>query len=176
LLTVSNSCSWRLKFTKHYQDGYIRFATRKSVPSRWEFLWRENNETGMLVRRTVVIGTVEKYPTVELANAPINGFRLQLNSKRSRLTVSQPLLTISDLIDHYIQVELSPLDNWRSHATRKIYKYFLRKIRNIFSVIFNHAIRYEWLEQGKNPVTLVPQSATRRSDPQVLDYGRFRLS
>jgi hypothetical protein len=61
----------------------------------------------MLVRRTIVIGTVEKYPTVELANAAINGFRLQLNSKRSRLTVSQPLVTISDLIDHYIQVELS---------------------------------------------------------------------
>jgi hypothetical protein len=48
----------------------------------------------MLVRRTIVIGTVEKYPTVELANAAINGFRLQLNSKRSRLTVSQPLVTI----------------------------------------------------------------------------------
>ena len=201
--------------TKHYQGGYIRFSTRKSVPSRWEFLWRENNETGMLVRRTIVIGTVEKYPTVELANAAINGFRLQLNSKRSRLTVSQPLVTIGDLIDHYIQVELSLLDNWRSHATRKIYKYFLErwirpqwgtepitgirtvaieswlrqlhrtngeilanatnaKIRNIFSVIFNHAIRYEWLEQGKNPVTLVRQSATRRSDPQVLDYGEIQ--
>jgi integrase len=48
------------------------------------------------------------------------------------------------------------------------------KIRNIFSVIFNHAIRYEWLEQGKNPVTLVRQSATRRSDPQVLDYGEIQ--
>jgi hypothetical protein len=68
-LRSPNSCSWRLQLTKHYQGGYIRFATRKSVPSRWEFLWRENNETGMLVRRTIVIGTVEKYPTVELANA-----------------------------------------------------------------------------------------------------------
>jgi len=53
----------------------------------------------MLVRRTIIIGTVEKYPTIELANAAINGFRLQLNSKRRRLTVSQPLVTISDLID-----------------------------------------------------------------------------
>ena len=48
------------------------------------------------------------------------------------------------------------------------------KIRNIFSVIFNHAIRHEWLEQGKNPVTLVRQSATRRSDSQVLDYGEIQ--
>ena len=29
------------------------------------------------------------------------------------------------------------------------------------SVLFNHAIRYEWLEQGRNPITLVRQSAQR---------------
>jgi integrase len=34
------------------------------------------------------------------------------------------------------------------------------KIRNIFSVQFNHAIRCEWLEQGRNPIVLVRQSAT----------------
>jgi hypothetical protein len=54
-----------------------------------------------------------------------------------------------------------------AHATKA-------KIRNVFSVIFNHAIRHEWLEQGKNPVTLVRQSARRRTDPLVLDYGEIR--
>jgi len=28
------------------------------------------------------------------------------------------------------------------------------------SVVFNHAIRYEWLEQGKNPILLVRQGAS----------------
>jgi hypothetical protein len=28
------------------------------------------------------------------------------------------------------------------------------KIRNLMSVLFNPAIRYEWLAQGKNPITL----------------------
>jgi len=37
------------------------------------------------------------------------------------------------------------------------------------SVLFNHAIRYEWLEQGRNPITLVRQSAQRRSTPSVLE-------
>ena len=37
------------------------------------------------------------------------------------------------------------------------------------SVLFNHAIRYEWLEQGKNPITLVRQSAQRRFTPPVLE-------
>ena len=43
------------------------------------------------------------------------------------------------------------------------------KIRNLFSVLFNHAIRYEWLEQGRNPITLVRQSAQRKSTPEILD-------
>jgi site-specific recombinase XerD len=43
------------------------------------------------------------------------------------------------------------------------------KIRNIFSVLFNHAIRCEWLDQGRNPITLVRQSAKRMKDPEVLE-------
>jgi hypothetical protein len=42
------------------------------------------------------------------------------------------------------------------------------KIRNIFSGLFNHAIRCEWLEQGRNPIVLVRQSAKRMSVPEVL--------
>jgi len=37
------------------------------------------------------------------------------------------------------------------------------------SVLFNHAIRYEWLEQGKNPITFVRQSAERLRTPEVLE-------
>jgi integrase len=204
------------QMAKHYQDGYIRLALRKSVSPRWEFLWRENTETGKPVRRTIVIGTVEKYPTEELANAAINGLRLQLNSKRNRLMASKPLATISDLIDYYIVVELSPLNNWRSHATRTIYEYFLEKwirpkwgaepitgirtvaieswlkqlrrdngeflanatkakIRSIFSVIFNHAIRCEWLEQGK----ILSRWCARAHDAESIQkywiLGKFRL-
>lgn len=43
------------------------------------------------------------------------------------------------------------------------------KIRNLMSVLFNHAIRYEWLEQGKNPILLVRQSAKRQKIPEYLE-------
>jgi integrase len=43
------------------------------------------------------------------------------------------------------------------------------KIRNIMSAVFNHAIRYEFLPQGTNPITLVRQSAKRMRVPDVLD-------
>lgn len=50
----------------------------------WEFLWRENDATGQRVRRTAVIGTVEKYPTRDSAEAAVNGLRMQVNEDRLR--------------------------------------------------------------------------------------------
>lgn len=48
------------------------------------------------------------------------------------------------------------------------------KIRSLMSVLFNHAIRYEWLEQGKNPITLVRQSAERLKVPAVLEPAEIQ--
>jgi len=49
------------------------------------------------------------------------------------------------------------------------------KIRNLMSVLFNHAIRYEWLEQGKNPITLDCQGAKRKSIPTVLELTEIKI-
>ena len=48
------------------------------------------------------------------------------------------------------------------------------KIRNVMSVLFNHAIRHEWLEQGKNPLLLVRQSAKRQTIPEYLEPEELR--
>jgi integrase len=168
---------------------------------------------GKRVRRTAVVGSVELYPTKKEALDAVNGLRMQVNADRNRQPVHS--LLIADLIDHYIQTELSPSADWHSHATRITYRYFMKKwiqphwgkmglgavrtiavqhwlrglqrangtplanptkakIRNLFSVLFNHAIRYEWLEQGRNPITLVRQSAMRKSTPGVLDPNEIQ--
>jgi integrase len=46
------------------------------------------------------------------------------------------------------------------------------KARNMMSAIFNHAVRYEWLE--RNPITLVRQSAKRLRIPHVLDEDEMK--
>jgi integrase len=43
------------------------------------------------------------------------------------------------------------------------------KIRNLMRRLFNHAIECEWLEQGKNVIKLVKQSATRQKEPDPLE-------
>ena len=167
---------------------------------------------GKRVRRTAVIGNIERYPTKEEALHAVNGLRMQINADRNRRPVG-PLL-IADLIDHYVHTELSPNADWHSHPTRIAYRYYIEKwiqphwgkiglaavrtiavqhwlrgyngptapigqptkarIRNLFSVLFNHAIRYEWLEQGRNPITFVRQSAMRKSTPEVLDPNEIQ--
>ena len=60
--------------TIRHQRGHLRCTKRKKGPSVWEFLWRENDASGKRLRRTAVIGTVEQYPTEDLALAAVNGF------------------------------------------------------------------------------------------------------
>lgn len=47
-------------------------------------LWREADATGKRVRRTAFIGTIDEYPTRELAQEAANGLRMRLNEDRNR--------------------------------------------------------------------------------------------
>jgi len=156
------------------------------------------------MRRTTVIGTLEEYPSEDLAQAAGNGLRMCINQDRNRQR-EQPIL-VADLV----RTELFDEAARHSQATRIVYREFLKrwirpqwaktnirdvrtvaveiwlrqlrridgdplanttkaKIRNLMSALFNHAIRCEWLKQGKNPITLVRQSAQRRRIPEVLE-------
>jgi hypothetical protein len=47
------------------------------------------------------------------------------------------------------------------------------KIRAIMSVLFNHAIRHEFLPQGTNPITMVRQSGKRMKTPDILEVNEL---
>ena len=70
------------------------------------------------------------------------------------------------------------VEHWLSHLRRQNREPLSRatkaKIRSLMSVLFNHAIRYEWLEQGKNPITFVRQSAERMKTPTVLEASEIQ--
>jgi hypothetical protein len=86
-------------------------------------MWREQDSSGKRKRRTSMIGTIEQYPTKELAQAAVNGLRMRINEEWNR----QPtrVIKVSELIDHYIATELATGDNRHSHATQIIYREFL---------------------------------------------------
>lgn len=67
-----------------YQRGNRRCVDRKTGPACWEFLWREDGENGKRIRRTAVIGTVDQFPTEDLAQSAVNGLRMSINQNRNR--------------------------------------------------------------------------------------------
>src|SRR5882757_3050276 len=66
-----------------------------------------NDTTGKRICRTAIIGTVEQYPTEELALLTANGLRMQINTDRNRYPVHP--ISIGDLIDHYVHLSGSRL-------------------------------------------------------------------
>src|SRR5215213_3552439 len=185
-----------------HQHGHLRSVERKAGPPVWEFLWRETNQSGDRVRRNRVIGTLEEYPTEELAQAAINGLRMCINEDRNRQP-EQPVF-VSDLIDHYLVTELSEQTSWHSHSTRIVYRVFLNrwirprwgsinirdvrtiaveswlrqlqrkdgealansskaKIRNVMSVLFNHAIRMARTRKESNKACAPEHASTTQS-------------
>ena len=138
---------------------------------------------------------------------------MRINEERHRKL--NHTIKVSDLIDHYLDTELSRDEMRHSHATRIIYKEFLTrwikprwgnfsltdvrtiavetwlrelrrrdgedvanstkaKIRNVMSVLFNHAIRYEWLE--RNPITLVRRKVHSEDQfRRCWNPARFRI-
>ena len=193
---------------KQYQGGYIRRAKRRKGLDVWEYLWREETSDGRRIRHTQVIGTVDQYPTKELASKAVNGLRARVNEECYRLQLR--CVFLADVIDHFLETvlynesdpyaestkQITPatintwiLPRWGSTNIRdvrvKAFRDWLRnlrrkdgrpladstkaKIRNIARRLFSHAIECEWLEQGKNVIKLVKQSAMRQKEPDPFE-------
>jgi integrase len=135
-----------------HQGGYLRCVRRKNGPACWEFLWRENLPSGKRRRRTAVIGTVEQYPTQELAEAAVNGLRMCINEDCNRQR--EESILVGDLVDHYLQTELCERAEWYSQATRIIYSEFLERwIRSYWATTNIRDVRTVAVE---NWIRLIP--------------------
>src|SRR5664279_5568481 len=62
-----------------------------------------------------------------ISGKPATRSRSGAMNKNCRLPLRLHPLLIADLIDHYVEAELSPNADWHSHATRVVYRYYLKK-------------------------------------------------
>lgn len=60
-----------------YQSGTIQLSKRQNAPDVSEYRWREHIG-GEVIRRSVVVGSVEKYPTEALASIAAGDCALSL--------------------------------------------------------------------------------------------------
>lgn len=187
------------------QQGSIIQTSRKQGPNVWLFRWSEKNRNGRRVYRKRVIGTVEQYPDGGSARAAAAALLAQLNVNPSHGRACKT--TVEQICEHFEQKELRSGDSFRSFATVKTYRGYIRKwikprwgsfyldevkavdveawlrrlpmarssrakIRNVLSILFNHACRYELFD--RNPMRFVRQGAKRRSAPAVLTALEIR--
>jgi integrase len=146
-----------------------------------ENAWQANNGLRVSINETrnrqreqavTVANLVDHYSRIELAND-------QFDSGKSHATKT----IYRDFLTRWVRpiwgslnmrdVRTIAVENWLRKLPRAngspLAPSTKAKIRSLMSVLFNHAIRHEWLEQGRNPILLVRQSAKRQRIPEWLE-------
>ena len=146
-LAASNSLRMQINADRHRRAGHtIRVIDLIDHYLRTEF--SADNERHALATRITGRYFVEKWIRPRWGELPLECVRT---------------VAVEHWLRRLVRVDGDPLAN----STKA-------KIRGLFSVLFNHAIRYEWLGQGKNPIKLVRQSAKRKNTPAVLNTNEIK--
>lgn len=86
--------------TARYQYGNLTTRKRKKGPDVWQFRWMENGKP-----KSVLIGTVEKYPTRADAERAVESLRIKINSDNQQQTFHA--VTAGALIDRFMEEHAS---------------------------------------------------------------------
>jgi integrase len=147
----------------------------------------------------IILGTVEQLHDKRAANRATVGFRREINSHDIR-TKTKTVAELADhfrqreLLDSNVRITYSTKKAYAGYLTKWIVpgwgqnikarevelwlasvqrtRTTRAKIRNVMSVLFNHARRYDLFDG--NPIQWVRQSAKRRSTPNVLIIEEVR--
>ncbi len=65
-----------------YQQGCVDLSPRTHGPAVWVYRWRERGPQGRSVRKSLVIGTTEKFKTKAQALKAAEGYRLRANQEK----------------------------------------------------------------------------------------------
>ena len=180
-----------------YQQGSLTIEKRKQKPAVWVYRWREQSSTGQTIQRKRIVGTKREYPTETAALRAVYALRLDINAetvKTSDITVDEVIAhykTIEladsnsktartkDVYRHQLDDIISP--RWGSLRLSEVKAVAVEKWLNempvapasryktkgVMSVLFQHAMRYEWAD--RNPIRLVRQSAVPTREEIVLE-------
>jgi integrase len=119
-----------------YQRGSLRRIKRKDGTKVWEYRWRETQRDGTRKRRSMIVGSVEAYPTESLAQAEVDDLRLNINPFTPHQVIND--IRVGALVNHYREHELPDIyykdepdkisdEPRKSWSTQDTYDGYLRK-------------------------------------------------
>jgi integrase len=179
------------------QQGSLLRLKRKAGPDVWVFRWYDETN-GARTYRKRTLGTVVRYPHLRDAEKAADALRNNINSEfrvpetvselvthycENELTEEKKAYATIEANTHYLTNHIEP--KWGAMYLQDVRTVDVElwlhsltfapgtrsKIRNIMSVVFNHAIRHEWMD--RNPITKVRTSAKRLREPDVLSPAEF---
>jgi len=107
------------------QNGSITRSERRRGPDVWEYRWREPGADGRRKHRRIVIGTINQLADKGAVFRATSALRRDVNLANVRCK-GKPV-TLSQLADHYCQLELASSNRWKTHSTKMGYRGYLRK-------------------------------------------------
>jgi len=182
---------------RRYQYGDLRIRKRKKGPDVWQFRYLDNGK-----RKSILVGTVTKYPTKSDAERAVEHRRIRLNAQSPQAPFHS--VTVGALIDRFLEeyapkhCRLNTLNCYRwtfeKHVRPRWCSEFVHNvktmavqdwldayqasrqvkghIRGYMHTLFNQAVRWEIVE--RNPITLVRQSHKRLKSPRVLTKNELK--
>lgn len=180
-----------------YQYGSLTIRQRKKGPNVWQFRWTENGRL-----KSVLIGTVDKLPTLADAERAVEHLRIKINAQNPQQEFHA--VTVGGLIDRFM-VEYAPKHCRK--LTQSVYRSLFERhirpkwgsefiqnvktmavedwletyphsrqvkshVRNLMHTLFQAAIRWEMT--GRNAIDLVRQSRKRLKTPRILTPAEFK--
>jgi integrase len=90
----------------------ITLEPRRQGPPVWSYRWRQAGPDGKLVRRRMIVGNLEKFPTEKSVQEEVAGVLREINSRDIRVRATT--MTLHQLADHYRLRELRPVEDSRN--------------------------------------------------------------
>lgn len=183
--------------TSRFQHGSLMRVKNKSTEDTWYLRFYEDVQ-GRRVYRKQKIGSVRQYPLRRDAEKAVLALRANINSEvrspeavgslishylKHELPPERKAFSTVEVNSSYLKLYVAPtwgsirlsdvrtvaVEKWLSNlelapATRT-------KIKALFSALFSHAIRHEWIQH--NPIQAVRSSAKRLREKDVLTPSEF---
>jgi len=186
-----------------YQNGWVEIRPSKKHRLVFVYRWRERKPCGGYAKRTELIGPVSVLRTETNAWRAVEHRKLEINSEDSKgeavtmnavinryLEEELPELrhSTADAYRSYLTNHIKP--RWGTHPISKMkplgVELWLKHIAlapktkghllNLLRVLFNCAMRWEFVDLGANPMKLVRVrgGSKRTKEPKVLNIPQFQ--
>jgi integrase len=184
------------------QFGWLDLKKRMNGPEVWVLRYRETLEDGSKCVPSLIVGSIDEYPTKSKARTASMSLLLSINREKPEGVA----VLFGAVIQRYLAEELPERDSTASRYRSWLKNYiqpkwkerpldqirplavedWLKKLslapkskshlKNLMRVLFNAAMRWELIPYALNPMSLVrvKNGSRRKREPSILSVEQFR--